>query len=79
MPEQEKSTTWAWIERLREFGSKFQLVRELLTFTLLVFGTAMWWYRDSELLLPYLTTIIVAHLVCLTVLGVARMKYGPPK
>ena len=75
------TTGWIakWMERLRAFASQFQLVRELLTFTLFVSGAAMWWYRDSELLLPYLTAIIIVHLVCLTVLGVARMKYGPSK
>ena len=67
-----------WMEWLRAFASQFQMVRDVLTFTLLVSGVIFWWTRDEQQVIPYVTAIVIAHVVCLTILGVARMKYGPP-
>ena len=67
-----------WLEQLRAFTSQFQMVREVLTFTLFASGAIFWWTRDEQQVIPYVTAIVIAHVVCLAILGVARMKYGPP-
>ena len=66
------------MEWLRAFTSQFQMVRDVLTFTLFVSGAIFWWTRDEHQVIPYATAIVIAHVVCLTILGVARIKYGSP-
>lgn len=82
MSEQEKSTTrykWfdKWSERLLRLTARFEFVREVLIFTFFVSLGAFWWWRDDALLLPYLTAIVIAHIVALTALGITRMVVNP--
>ena len=82
MPEQEKSTTkdkWfkKWTSRLLWLTGQFEFVREVLIFTFFAWSVVFWWWRSEPTLLPYITAIIITHIVGLVVLGIVRMIVNP--
>ena len=82
MPEQEKSTTkdkWfkKWTSRLLWLTGQFEFVREVLIFTFFAWSVGFWWWSSELTLLPYITAIIITHIVGLVVLGIVRMIVNP--
>ena len=81
-PEQEQFTTkerWLdrQINRLLRLTARFEFVREVLIFTFFVSIGAFWFWRGQASLVPYITAIIIAHIVALTALGITRMVVNP--
>ncbi len=82
MPEQGKDTTkdkWfkKWTSRLLWLAGQFEFVREVLIFTFFAWSFGFWWWRGELTLLPYITAIIITHIVGLVVLGIVRMIVNP--